>query len=61
MKDVTRNRSHHHTPQQIMQPLPAPLHPSYLNYPFPNYPPPGMSVPPGYPQQPQVCMVLFVV
>ena len=54
MKDVARNRSHHHTPQpqQIFQPVPAPLHPSYLNYPFPNYPPPpGVPVPPGYPPQ----------
>ncbi|XP_065901586.1 uncharacterized protein [Dysidea avara] len=57
MKDVARNRSHHHTPQpqQIFQPVPAPLHPSYLNYPFPNYPPPpGVPVPPGYPPQPNV-------
>ena len=38
IKDAARSRSRHHSPHH-MQTVPGPLHPLYLNYPFPNYPP----------------------
>ena len=34
---AARSRFHHHSPHHI-QTVPRPLHPLYLNYPFPNYP-----------------------
>ena len=40
IKDAARSRSRHHSPHH-MQTVPGPLHPLYLNYPFPNYPPPA--------------------
>ena len=45
IKDAARSRSRHHSPHHI-QTIPGPLHPSYLNYPFPNYYPPA-GLPPA--------------
>ena len=42
IKDAARSRSRHHSPHH-MQTVPGPLHPLYLNYPFPNYPPAGVA------------------
>ena len=51
IKDAARSRSRHHSPHHI-QTVPGPLHPSYLNYPFPSYPalpPAGVPAHPNYP------------
>ena len=42
IKDAARSRFSRHSPHH-MQTVPGPLHPLYLNYPFSNYPPAGVT------------------